>query len=147
MAERKYYKAINFDLRIEALRKYYSQNHPKQAYREVKKFLVHNGFSHRQWSGYRSKTRLSDYDTISLIYDLFEKFPWLEQCATRFDVTNIGRTYDMLSMRLADKQAEKALFPARKEQPTTVAPTPTPEAKAAQNSSQRSTNIKIKHRR
>lgn len=107
MAERKYFKAINFDLKIESLRQYYSPNHPKQAYREIKKFLISNGFSHRQWSGYRSKNRLSDYDIISLVDEMFGKIPWLESCAKRFDVTNIGRTYDLLSIRIANKNAEK----------------------------------------
>lgn len=129
MAERKYYKAINFDLKIESLRHYYSQKHPKQAYREIKKYLISNGFSHRQWSGYRSKNRLSDYDIISLVDEMFEKFPWLEHCATRFDVTNIGRTYDLLSIRLADKNAEMVTpSPLQRESyPVSSSPKPEPQ--------------------
>ncbi len=109
MAEKKYFRAINFDLKLEFLRVHFSSSDPKQAYKLIKRFLLANGFTHRQWSGYKSKNKLSDQEVIFLVDTMFQIFPWLSLCATRFDVTNIGKTYDVLSMQL-DKTA-----PGRKE--------------------------------
>lgn len=112
MSERKSKKAFNFDLSIKNLKEFYPHKDCKQAYRDIKKFFKANGFKHRQWSGYTSEKPLSVSEVLIFAEKLWAEFPWLEKCATRFDVTNIGRTYDMLSMRLADKKAEKVSLPS-----------------------------------
>lgn len=55
-------KAINFDLDTANLKKYYPQKNYRQAYRDIKDFMVNNGFKHRQWSGYISIHKINDYD-------------------------------------------------------------------------------------
>lgn len=57
-------RAINFDLNIDALRKYFSESNPKGAYKEIRRFMESNGFEHRQWSGYCAKEPISNFDII-----------------------------------------------------------------------------------
>ena len=48
-------KALNFDLNDALLKKYYPSKSYKNGRTDIKKFLVQNGFNHRQYSGYVSK--------------------------------------------------------------------------------------------
>ena len=77
-------KAINFDLDTKKLNIYYGKN-IRNAYREIGKFLENNGFKHRQWSGYVSINKMSNFDIVNLNIKMWKKFPWLIQCARRFD--------------------------------------------------------------
>ena len=58
--------------------------------------LKENGFFHRQWSGYVSKEAKSECEVVKITKKLNCKYPWLSKCVNHFDVTNIGKTYDML---------------------------------------------------
>lgn len=93
--ERRQYKALNFDLDTKALERYYPSSSYRQAYRDIRHFLQSNGFEHRQWSGYRSEQAMSDAEITLLITRLNTRFPWLSKCVNRFDVTNIGKNYDL----------------------------------------------------
>ena len=66
--ERKYYKAINFDLDTKKLKNFYQRY--QQAYADLYKFFKENSFSHRQGSGYVSDEKLTSADII----DLMDKF-------------------------------------------------------------------------
>lgn len=88
-------KAINFDLDTANLKKYYPQKNYRQAYRDIKDFMVNNGFKHRQWSGYISIHKINDYDVKKITQNLTKKFVWLKKCVNRFDVTDIGKTHDL----------------------------------------------------
>ena len=101
-------KAINFDLSEELLRLHYPKS-IKYAWKEIGKYLKDNGFKHRQYSGYVSKHEMEDSQLLAMIYDMRKKFPWLECCAIQFDVTDIGKTYDVLTLQI-DK-----IVPTRKE--------------------------------
>lgn len=104
----KYRRAINFDLSEELLKLHYPKS-IKNAWKEVGRYLKDNGFKHRQYSGYVSKNKLSDGELLTIVYKMWQELPWLEYCATKFDVTNIGEIYDLLAVQL-DKTA-----PGRKE--------------------------------
>ena len=106
MAERKKYKAINFDLDTNELKCYYNKS-VRNAYKEIGNFLKKNGFEHRQWSGYVSKDKMSGMDIVVLNEKMWRKFPWLEQCATRIDITDVGNKFDLISLhkeQIADRQ-------------------------------------------
>ncbi len=62
--ERKYYKAINFDLDTNKLKEFYPRY--QQAYRDLLRFFREKGFSHRQGSGYVSNDKLSSADIVDL---------------------------------------------------------------------------------
>lgn len=57
--------------------------------------MLDNGFTHRQWSGYNSKEKLSNLDVQRFATKLSKSFPWLKKCVNRFDVTDIGEQHDL----------------------------------------------------
>lgn len=100
-------RAIHFDLKESLFKKYYPKKDYKQAYKDICLFMENNGFIHRQWSGYFSVKPLTFADLTDIIDKMWNQFPWLEKCATKFDVTNIGKTYDLLGMHTKYKTVEK----------------------------------------
>jgi len=87
-------KAINFDLSTNELRKHFADT--RKPYEEIKKFMLANGFEHRQYSGYASKKKeVDDEHILSLAESLHEKFAWLSSCILKFDATDIGEQYDL----------------------------------------------------
>ena len=106
---KKYKKAINFDLDTKTLQKIFKSKNPfvyMKGYRQIGKFLKSNGFKHRQWSGYISKEPMSNTEVTGIVRQLNKSLPWLKQCVKKFDVTNIGDTFDL--MFVFDKQNVKA---------------------------------------
>ena len=106
--EKKTFKAINFDLDTKALKEYYPKSR-RNAYREIGKFLKDNGFSHRQWSGYISNIKMDFLEISKLNEKLWSKFPWLEQCANKFDVTDIGKSFDLKLMHQEQVNEDKEI--------------------------------------
>ncbi|MCL1799353.1 MAG: hypothetical protein FWG23_06425 [Eggerthellaceae bacterium] len=96
--ERKQYKAINFDLIIKELEAVFGKGNYRKAYSQIRRFLEKSKFEHRQWSGYRSINTMTYTELLDVCIRLFVHLPWLAGCARRFDVTNIGREYEMLGI-------------------------------------------------
>lgn len=88
-------KAINFDLNTKALKEHYPSKHYRNGYRDIEKILLKNGFKHRQWSGYISVEPISHSDICRLIAKINKELPWMKRCVNRFDVTEVGKQYDM----------------------------------------------------
>lgn len=91
-------KAINFDLSEERLRLYYLKKNYRQAWYDINQFFNDNGFLHRQKSGYVSEKPMSRIELFELVGKLFIKFPWLPKCADVIDVTNVGKTHNLLEL-------------------------------------------------
>ncbi len=89
------YKAMYFDLKFQALKKYYSPTNPNGGYYKIQNFMEHNGFEHEQYSGYHSKKEITDLMVFKLFDDMQLRLPWLSKCARKFEVTNIGENYDL----------------------------------------------------
>lgn len=102
-------KAINFDLDTKKLKQYYPNKNYRQAYKDIKKFLVNNGFKHRQFSGYMSQVPMGQHEAAYIISTLADQYPWLSKCARRFDVTDIGKEHDMMKY-INTVQNEKTLI-------------------------------------
>lgn len=96
--ERKYYKAINFDLNTGQLKDVYPGMNYRKAYADLRSFLENHEFLHRQGSGYFSEEKLSTADIYDLMTDLSTEFPWLCQSVKKMDVTNIGNQYDLVEL-------------------------------------------------
>lgn len=104
---KKFYRALNFDLKLKLLKQYYPKKNFLNAYRDIKSFMTKNGFSHRQWSGYRSNEKLTDAQIGMLMLEMRETLPWVEKCSTKIDITNIGKMYDIKGFyNLHDKSEE-----------------------------------------
>ncbi|MBO4266921.1 MAG: hypothetical protein J5910_06990 [Lachnospiraceae bacterium] len=100
--ERKYYKAINFDLDTRELAQYYKPYN--KAYYEVKRFFKQHGFSHRQGSGYVSDNKLSTVEVMVIVDEFVHTFPWTGTCVEKIDVTNIGAQYDLKPFMTASEE-------------------------------------------
>ena len=88
MATPKRYKAINFDLDTHRLEAIFGVGKRRKGYAAIQRFLIKNGFDHRQWSGYVSKDKMT-YAEIYLVIDgLLTGCPWIPGCTNRFDVTD-----------------------------------------------------------
>lgn len=96
--ERKYYKALNFDLDTHRLKEQYPGINYHQAYDDLRRFFKRHQFSHRQGSGYISDTKLGTADVYDLMDELSQKLPWVGDCVNKIDVTNIGRQYDLTEL-------------------------------------------------
>ena len=86
--EQKYIKYIIFDLDTNQLRDIFPDS-TRLPYSMIKKFFEDRGFIHRQYSGYISKELLDNYDIISIMEELGQKFTWLKHCIQEFDVSNV----------------------------------------------------------
>ncbi|MBR1421845.1 MAG: hypothetical protein IJ571_00170 [Ruminococcus sp.] len=91
-------KAINFDLDTNALKEFYPGKDYRQAYKDIKSFMLKNGFEHRQWSGYLSIKPMSMSEVSQITLDLSRKFDWLKDCVNRFDITNVGKSLDFTEL-------------------------------------------------
>jgi virulence-associated protein VapD len=89
------YRALNFDLKERALVDNFGVSNTASAYKKIKSYLTHRHFIHRQYSGYRSASALTDADTLFVIFGLYDTYEWLFACVRRFDMTNIGVHYDV----------------------------------------------------
>lgn len=101
--ERKYYKAINFDLDTHCLKTHYPGKNYRQSYYDLMIFFKRHDFTHRQGSGYISNGRLSTADIYDLMDDLTLQLPWIGDCVKKIDVTNIGRQYDLIDLLRQEK--------------------------------------------
>lgn len=90
-------KAINFDLNNNLLKQYYSSKSYKNAWKDIKKFLLCSNFIHRQYSGYVSKTGISMADVGNIIGKMSRKWTWLNKCVMEFDVTIVSDEYSFIS--------------------------------------------------
>lgn len=99
--------AINFDLKIADLKRYYSSSSPKKAYEEIAGYMAVNGFSHRQWSGYISDGTLSKTELLDVVTDLHKTFPWLIKCEKSMDATVITGIFDIRQMIIDSMEDEE----------------------------------------
>lgn len=111
-------KAINFDLSTKALKEYYPGKHYRNGYRDIEKFLLNNGFKHRQWSGYVSTKSIADYEIGKIIDEMNKELPWLKKCVNHFDVTEVGKQYDMKRLITGNEEVpEKTTAQTKEEKP------------------------------
>jgi virulence-associated protein VapD len=82
-------KAINFDLDTQKL--YELTGSKTDGYGQIKKFLLKNGFKHKQWSGYVSIEKITYHDVYKLAKELCETFGWFSEVVNTFDVTKVER--------------------------------------------------------
>lgn len=96
--ERKYYKAINFDLDTHKLKELYPGNSYQNGYDDLRRFFKRHGCSHGQGSGYISDEKQSAADIYDLMDDLSAAYSWIGECVNRIDVTNVGRQHDLTGL-------------------------------------------------
>ena len=107
MEKKKYRKTINFDLSSNELMKIYPDT--SIPYSAIKRFMLKNGFEHRQKSGYVSIEPMSDIDITKFSEKLGRKFTWLEKCLDKYDIANIGDDFDLrnIVIKVCKEQEKK----------------------------------------
>ena len=88
--------ALNFDLNLYLLKKYYPSKQYTKAYGDIGRFLKKYEILHRQQSGYVSKDPILMTDLLSIVTQLAQKYFWLTLCAQVFDVTIVAEEYSLL---------------------------------------------------
>ena len=96
MTAQRRYKAINFDLDTFRLRQIFGEKGRRKAYLQIKRFLLKNGFEHKQWSGYVSLKPMSYADVYDIVFKMVDQHSWLPTCVNQFDATNVMAETDML---------------------------------------------------
>jgi len=96
-------KSLNFDLDTKKLKEHYPNKNYTEAYNDIKKFLIKNGFEYKQGSGYISKETMTRIAVTSVVKELNKNHPWLETCCKTFYYSDIGQEYDALSYIKEDK--------------------------------------------
>lgn len=96
--ERKYFKALNFDLDTHQLQEHYPSANYRKAYDDLRRFFKHHQISHRQGSGYISDNKLATADIYDLMDELSQQFPWIGKCVKKIDVTNVGTQHDLIEL-------------------------------------------------
>jgi len=91
-------KSLNFDLNTNKLKEHYPNNNYTEAYNDIKKFLLKNGFEHRQGSGYISENDMSSQEVADIIKALSNKYSWLKHCFKTFDSYDIGNRFDLANI-------------------------------------------------
>ena len=89
-------KAVNFDLNDNLLKQYYPSKSYKNAWRDIKMYLINNQFEHRQYSGYVSNSAMSMAEVGNIIGKMSRKWTWLSKSVMQFDVTNVGQEYSLI---------------------------------------------------
>jgi virulence-associated protein VapD len=97
-------KGINFDLMKRALIDYYPKSNWRNAYEDVKKHFLANGFEHIQGSGYHSIVSISQVDAMDIVLDMIEKHPWINKCVGVCTIADIHETCDITN--LFNKEAD-----------------------------------------
>lgn len=88
-------KEIAFDLNTNKLKLYFKSYN--KAYLELKNFFKMMNFHHRQGSVYCSNDIINNYKVLSIIDTLIKRFPWMLDCLTEMDVTNVGDLHRVTS--------------------------------------------------
>ena len=98
-------KSINFDLDTNKLKEIYPNKNYTQAYDDIKRFLIKNGFEHTQGSGYISKKELVDAQITRILKKMSKKFDWFVDCCKVLHSSDVKPVYDGLLIMKANKNS------------------------------------------
>jgi virulence-associated protein VapD len=148
MAAKKTRKAINFDLDDNSLKIAYPKKSYKQAWSDIKKFMLANGFTHRQYSGYCSIEPMSHAKVNKVIEDMIIALPWLTKCdvVKEIDVTNIVAEYSLKHL-LEEKILKKSMELDTKDMSTDIPPEKPKNAPKRSNKARIAEDEKMKRER
>ena len=101
-------QAFNFDLDTKVLKSVYGNEGTKytQGYRDIAKALDEYCFEHRQGSGYVSVEPISLLEAERVTKTLSNRFPWLKDAVKKFDVTEVGNTWDLTHLIKGDDEVK-----------------------------------------
>ena len=77
---------LSFDLDTKLLKKYYSKTSPQNAYRDVKKYLMENGFGHTKDTDYVNNT-IKKVEAIILLKKFSKENKWFPICVNKINIS------------------------------------------------------------
>ncbi|MDE6913992.1 MAG: hypothetical protein K2P35_09895 [Lachnospiraceae bacterium] len=106
---KRYRKEFTFDLKVDALKEEFGEKNYTKGWEELEKFFgKERNFEHRQGSVYCSLEKMSILDVYYLIDELKISCPWLRNCLTRMDVTDIGEIHELTDI-IRENEEEKLI--------------------------------------
>ncbi|MCL1990406.1 MAG: hypothetical protein FWG67_05890 [Defluviitaleaceae bacterium] len=125
-----------FDLDTKALEKYYPTKNWRNAYEDIKKHMLDNGFEWQQGSGYHSKEGINLSKVDAIIDAMAEKQPWLHLAVRDMQVGDLPKLHSL--NKNFDKNFEMPSREAlQKEKPSLLAALKQNAEKAAQHNQAR----------
>jgi|GEM_PF-2545311 vapD len=85
---------LTFDFVIKNLEKYYSYKSPKNAYREIGKFLIENGFEKTRDSDYVSD-KYNRLNAIGILDEFSKNNKWFSLCISKVSVAPIDSSWEL----------------------------------------------------
>ena len=85
---------LTFDFVIKNLEKYYSYKSPKNAYREIGKFLIENGFEKARDSDYVSD-KYNRLNAIGILDEFSKNNKWFSLCISKVSVAPIDSSWEL----------------------------------------------------
>ena len=85
---------LTFDFVIKNLEKYYSYKTPKNAYREIGKFLIENGFEKTRDSDYVSD-KYNRLNAIGILDEFSKNNKWFSLCISKVSVAPIDSSWEL----------------------------------------------------
>jgi vapD-related protein len=85
---------LSFDLDTKLLKKYYSKTSPQNAYRDIKKYLIENGFGHTKDTDYVN-TKIEKVDTIQILNDFSYDNKWFPICVNKINISPNVKSLDI----------------------------------------------------
>lgn len=91
-------KVLNFDLDTKKLKEIYPNKNYRQAYSDIRRFLIKNGFEHTQNSRYISINKMPNIEFTKIMEELSNKHDWLKDCCKTFVYHDIGERVNALEL-------------------------------------------------
>ncbi|MDR2156214.1 MAG: hypothetical protein LBO81_00325 [Clostridiales Family XIII bacterium] len=107
MGEPQRRRQFAFDLDTHRLKEVFGGRRISEAYDRIESFLTSRGFLHEQGSVYVTARRMEKRVAYEIFEELIETHPWIESCARKFNITDVGRTYDLFEMLAVMRATEK----------------------------------------
>ncbi|MBQ9199431.1 MAG: hypothetical protein IJ141_04565 [Lachnospiraceae bacterium] len=81
-------KQISFDLDTKVMKKILGSSYTN-TYEKIRKHFNENGFYRQEGSTYSSNDSKEFIDVVSMLYDMLDKYPFMEKCVRDMSVTEI----------------------------------------------------------
>ena len=88
-------KQLMFDLDTKSLEKYYPTKNWRNAYEDIKKHMLNNGFEWQQGSGYHSKKGMSLRKVNTIVRALTKQQPWLNLSVRDMQVGDLPELHSL----------------------------------------------------
>lgn len=102
-------KKISFSMNTKKLKDIYGEKRFTYGYKDIKEFFSNHGFKYTKDSGFVSSERLSHMEILDLVNNMRKEIPWLCDCISHLEVTDIGVTRNLSGLLVHDDQLSEIM--------------------------------------